>query len=172
LYLADSVEKAIKACKPERGDLLRNLVDDFKVAVEEYALESDPLLLELANDINLAVEASVPVRDHLLQGRLNEINAAIGADASERNTLLRDLARKIEMAIEPGIEPDSLLRNLASGIGMAGGNPPTKEEMKSLDERYCDVTGKTMYPDLQVCGTFSLHRAFSCHLTTSNPQVA
>jgi hypothetical protein len=167
LYLADAVKMAIKACKHERGDLLRNLVND----IEAYAPESDPLLLELANDINMAVEASVPVRDHLLKGLLKKIKAAIGADASERNTLLRNLARKIEMAIEPG----NILRNLANNIGKtiepgspASGNSSTNQE--SLDERYCDVTGKIM--DVRQVGTFSLYHVFSCHLTTSNPQVA
>lgn len=144
------------------------------MAVEACAPGSDNLLLELANDINMAIEASVPVRDILLTGLLNKVKAAIGENASERNTLLRNLAKNIETAIEPG----NLLRNLVNNIetaiepgAAASGNPPTNQEkMKSLDESYCDDTGETM--DLSLAGTFSLHRVFSCHLTTSNPQVA
>ena len=162
---------AIKACKPERGDLLKNIVNDFKEAVEEYAPESDNLLLELVNDINMAIEASIPVRDHLLKGLLNKIKAAIGTDTSERDSLLRNLARNIEMVIEP----NNILRNLANNIGKAidpaapaSGNQSTSQE--SLDERYCDDTGEAM--EVHQVGTFSLHHVFSCHLTTSNPQVA
>jgi hypothetical protein len=143
---------AIKRCTPERGNLLRNLANSINMAAEACTPESDNLLLELANDINVTIEASVPESDNLLNRILNNINAAIGANSSERDNLLRNLANGIEMVIE------------------AGGNPPTKEEMKSLDERYCDVTGEKM--DLGLAGTCSLHRVFSCHLTTSNPQVA
>ena len=71
------------------------------------------------------------------------------------------IANNIDMAIKACTpEKSNLLKN--------------REEMQmvkeSLDEGYCDVTGKTM--DLGLAGTFSLHRVFSCHLTTSNPQVA
>lgn len=127
------------------------------MAVEACAPESDNLLSELANDIKMTIEASVPESANLLKSLANKINAAIGANASERNNLLRNLAYDIEMAIEAGVP--------------ASGNPLTNQEvMKSLDERYCDVTGETM--DLSLAGTFSLCRVFSCHLTTSNPQVA
>jgi hypothetical protein len=143
---------AIKRCTPDRGNLLRNLANNINKAVEACAPGSDDLLLELANDINMTIEASVPESDNLLKRILNNVNAAMGASSSERDNLLRNLANGIEMAIE------------------AGGNPPTKEEMKSLDERYCDVTGEIM--DLGLAGTFTLHRVLSCHLTTSNPQVA
>jgi hypothetical protein len=144
---------AIKRCTPERGNLLRNLANNIDMAVKARAPDSDNLLLELADDINMTIAASVPESDSLLERILNNVNAAIGASSSERDDLLRYLANGIGMAIE------------------AGGNPPT-EEMKSPDERYCDVTGGTMYPVLQVSGTFSLHRVFFCHLTTLNPQVA
>ena len=127
------------------------------MVVEACAPESDNLLLKLANDINMAIKASVPESDNLLKSLVNNINTAIGANASERDNLLRNLLNDIEMAIEAGAP--------------ASGHPlMNEEEMKSLDERYCDVTGETM--DLGLAGTFSLHRVFSCHLTTSNPQVA
>ena len=153
-YPADSVGMAIKRCTPERCNLLRNLANNIDMAVKAHTPESDDLLLELANDINMTIDASVPESDNLLKRILNNVNAAIGASSSERDNLLRHLANGIGMAIE------------------AGGNPPTKVDMKSLDERYCDVTGETMYPVLQVSGTFSLPRVLCCHLATSKPQVA
>jgi hypothetical protein len=148
---------AIKGCTPERGNLLRNLANNIGMAVGECASGSGNLLLKVANDINMAIEASVPESDSLLKRLLNNINAAIGANASETDDLLRNLANDIEMVIGAGAP--------------ASGKPITNQEgMKSLDERYCDVTGKTM--DLGLAGTFSLYRVSSCHLTTSNPQVA
>jgi hypothetical protein len=158
-YLAYSVNTAIKRCTPERDNLLRNLANDIDKAVKAQEPGNDSLLSELANDINVTVKASVPESINLLKRLLTSINAAIGASSSERDKFLRNLANNIEMAIEAGAP--------------ASGNPPTnQEEMKSLGERYCDVTGETM--DLGLAGTFFLHRAFSCHLTTSNsnPQVA
>jgi len=147
---------AIKRCTPERGNLLRNLVNSVDMVVKECP-ESDNLLLEVENDINMAIEASVPESDNLLKRLVNNIKGAIGANTSKRDNLLRNLANDIETAIKAGAP--------------ASGNPPTnQEEMKSLDERYCDVKGETM--DLGLAGTFSPHRMFSCHLTTSNPQVA
>jgi hypothetical protein len=147
---------AIKRCTPERGNLLRNLANDINKAVKVQAPEGDNLFSELANDINLTIEANVPESDIILKRLLNNINAAIGTSSSERDKFLRNLANNVEMAIEAGAP--------------ASGNPPAnQEEVKSLYERYCDVTGETM--DLVVVGTFSLHRVFSRHLTTSNPQV-
>ena len=159
MYLAYSVNKAIKRCTPERGNLLRNLANNINKAVKARAYESDDLLSELANQISVSMEASVPKSDKLLKRLLNNINAATGASSSERDIFLRNLANNIEVAIEAGM-PGS-------------GNPPTnQEEMKLLDERYCDISGETM--DLGLAGTFSLRRVFSCHLTmsNSNPQVA
>jgi hypothetical protein len=162
---------AIKGCKHESGDILRNLANDFKEAVEACAPESDNLLFELANDINMAVEASVPVRDNLLKGLLHRSKAAIGTDTSKRNSLLRNLARNIEMTIEPRNVP----KNLANNIEMATdpGSPASGSLLTnqvSLNERYCDETGNAM--DVRQVGTFSLHHVFFYHLTTSNPQVA
>ena len=145
---------AIKRCTPERGNLLRNLANNINMAVEACAPLSDNLLLKLANDINMAIEASVPEGDNLLKSLVNDINAAIGGNSSERDNLLRNLSSNIEMAIGAGVP--------ASGNPQLTTNPG---EMSSLYERYCDVTGKTM--DLGLAGTFSLHRVFSCRLTTS-----
>jgi hypothetical protein len=151
---------AIKRCTPDRGNLLRNLTNDVKVAVEACTPESDDLLLKVVNDMNVAIEASGPESDDLLKSLVNNINTAIGTSTSERDNLLRKVANDIERVIRAGTRAKQKE------------NPPMKQEMKSLavDERYCDVTGKTM--DLGLAGTFSLHRVFSCHLTTSNPQVA
>jgi hypothetical protein len=141
LYLVYSVDMAIKRLTPERGNLLRNIANNINMAVEECGPESDDLLLELANDINMAVEASVPKSETLLQRLFNNINAAIGATASKRDNLLRNLASDIGMVIEAGVP--------------ASGKPPTiQEEMKPLDERFCDDTGETM--DIFLVGTSSL----------------
>ena len=147
---------AIKRCTPERGNLLRNLAKDIDKAVKARGPESDNLLLKLASDIDTAAKASVIENDTLLQRLLNSINAAIGANSSKRDNLLKNLANNIQAAIELG-NPTSR------------DSPTNQEEMKSLDERYCDVTGEIM--DLRLAGTFSLHHAFSCLLTSSNPQV-
>jgi hypothetical protein len=136
---------AIKRCTPERGNILRNLANNINTAVEACAPGSDNLLLELANGINVTIGASVPESENILRRLLNTINVAIGANSFERDNFLRNLANGIEMAIEAGIP--------------ANGDPPAnQEEMKSLDERYCDVTGETM--DLGIAGTFLLHRVF------------
>jgi hypothetical protein len=140
-------------CTPERGNLLRNLANKINMAVEARVPESNDLLLEVANDIKMTITASEPEGDDLLRLKrlLDYINAVIGANLCEREDILRNLADEIEMAIETGVPTTN------------------QEEMKSLDEKYCDVTGETM--DLGLAGTFSLHRVFSCHLT-SYPQVA
>ena len=148
---------ALKRCTPERGNLLRNLANNINNAVKARASESDNLLSELADGINMTIEASVPKSVSLLQRLLDNINAVIEARSSERNSYLRNLASDIEMAIKVGAP--------------ASGNPPTnQEEMKSLNERYCDVTGEAV--DLVLVGTFSLRRVFSSHLTKSNTQIA
>lgn len=141
---------AIKRCTPERGDLLGNIANNINMAVKACPPESDNLLSELANGIDMTMKASVPRRNDLLKILLNNVNAAIGANSSMRDNLLRAVANDIERA-----------------IGQAHGT--NQDETKSLDERYCDVKGNKM--DLGLAGTFSLHRVFSCHLTTSNPQV-
>ena len=110
----------------------------------------------------MAIEASVPESDNLLESLANSVSAAIGANASERDKLLRNLANDIGMAIRAGAP--------ASGNSPTNLPPKNQKEMKSLGERYCDGTGKTL--DLGLAGTFSLYRVFSCHPTTSNPQVA
>jgi hypothetical protein len=123
------------------------------MAVEARVPESNDLLLEVANDINMTITEIEPEGDDLLTLKrlLNYINAVNRANLCERDNILRNLTHEIEMAIE------------------ACAPTMNQEEMKSLDERYCDVTGETM--DLSLAGTFSLHRVFSCHLT-SYPQVA
>lgn len=134
---------AIKRCTPER---LRNLANNFNMAVKACAPKSDNRLLELADDFNMAIKASIPERDNLLKSLVNKMKAAIGANASEIDNLLRNLANDIEMAIEAGA-PGSKI-------------PPTDQEgMKSPDERYCDVNGDTM--NIGLAGTSSLHRVFS-----------
>lgn len=152
---------AIKKCTPERGNLLGNLANNINKAAEACAPESDDLLVELANDINMTIEASVPEgdRDNLLvlKRLLNNVNAAIGASSSKRQNLLRDLAKDIE-------------KTIGAGAPTSRNSPTKRENMKPPDEIYCDETGKIM--DLGLAGTFSLHRVFSCHLTTSNSQVA
>lgn len=144
---------AIKRCTPER---LRNLANNFNMAVKACAPKSDNRLLELADDFNVAIEASVLERDNLLKSLVNKMKGAIGTNASEIDNLLRNLANDIEMAIE-------------AGAPASGNIPMNQEAMKSPDERYCDEKGDTM--NIGLAGTFSLHRVFSSHLKTSNPQV-
>jgi len=154
LYVADSVSKAIKRCKPDRGNLLRNLANRINTAVETCTPESYKLLLELANQINMTVDATVVDSDDLLDIMRNRINTALKANVLERENILRKLAKDIEKAIEESERASAA----------------NQDDMKSLDDIYCDDTGEEM--DLGLAGTFSRHRVFSGHLTTSNLQVA